>query len=314
MAVLKYKTRNGEYKTLLNYTIKNPHVVGTTGDSEIDVMSQKAVTEELKKFTPTENMDTLLANYVDNIVLPTSTDKNIYFKHGETEIAKIDTTDFVKDGMVEDVKVEGSNLVITFNTEAGKEDIELPLTDIFDPSNYMSKTEINQALYGSDEAPTPNAPTIVSVKDALDNNTPNFVKTVKVGETELTTTAGVATIPAASATQDGYMPMADKKFVDYESGFNTVNSVQNIPVDKKLCIVNVSGAQANITLAEMLEAGRELQVIINASAAAVIPIGKIYDAAGITTKSSIESLEIEDGKYGELNIISDGTTLYVRGI
>ena len=53
----------------------------------------------------------------------------------------IDATDFIKDGMVSDVSVYDSNLVISFNTDAGKEDISIPLSHIFDSSNYYTKSE-----------------------------------------------------------------------------------------------------------------------------------------------------------------------------
>jgi len=80
-----------------------------------------------------------------------STDKKIYFKHGATIItsATIDATNFIKDGMVSNVEISGGNLVITFNTDSQKESISIPLTSIFDPSNYYttgqtySKTEVD---------------------------------------------------------------------------------------------------------------------------------------------------------------------------
>jgi hypothetical protein len=82
-----------------------------------------------------------------------STDKKIYFKHGSDVItaATIDASDFIKDGMVSNVEIKegtGGNigkqcLVITFNTDAGHSPIEIPLTNIFDPSNYYTKAEID---------------------------------------------------------------------------------------------------------------------------------------------------------------------------
>ena len=81
-------------------------------------------------------------NYFDGAVYDSS-DKKIYFKHGNTVKAEIDATDFIKDGMVSSVTVDNGNLVISFNTEAGREDIELALTSIFDPDNYYNKDVIN---------------------------------------------------------------------------------------------------------------------------------------------------------------------------
>lgn len=71
--------------------------------------------------------------------------KNIY---GEI-ISYIDASDFIVDGMVEDVRIATirgvSYLVIDFNTASGKQDIRIPLTDIFDPSNYYTKSETSGA-------------------------------------------------------------------------------------------------------------------------------------------------------------------------
>ena len=78
-----------------------------------------------------------------------STDKTIEFYNssGTKLNTDIDATDFIKDGMVSNVEVTGGNLVISFNTDAGKEDIEIPITDIFDASNYYTKNDIDTGDY-----------------------------------------------------------------------------------------------------------------------------------------------------------------------
>lgn len=62
---------------------------------------------------------------------------------GNHLLATVDGTTWVKDGMVESAAIVGNNLEITFNTDAGKEKISVPLTDIFNPDNYYNKTEID---------------------------------------------------------------------------------------------------------------------------------------------------------------------------
>ena len=93
-------------------------------------------------------------NAFDNVEYNSQT-KRINFKHGDSVLKYIDATDFIKDGMVNDVQIvtpeSGDNagqvcLVVTFNMDAGKEDIELPLTSIFNPNNYYSKTQIDQSV------------------------------------------------------------------------------------------------------------------------------------------------------------------------
>ena len=65
-------------------------------------------------------------------------------------LAWIDTSDFVKDGMVDNVEVKTiggkSYLVITFNTDSGKQPIEISISDIFDASNYYTKTEVDNKI------------------------------------------------------------------------------------------------------------------------------------------------------------------------
>ena len=84
----------------------------------------------------------------------------ILFKHGTNVIVALDATPFVKDGMVSSVAVVGGNLVITFNTDSGKQPITVPLTDIFDPANYYDKDAVDALLNDKQDALTfDNAPT-----------------------------------------------------------------------------------------------------------------------------------------------------------
>lgn len=90
-----------------------------------------------------------VSEYFDEVEYDSQT-KRINFKHGNTIKKYIDATDFIKDGMVDDVEIatpeSGDNsgvlcLVVTFNTDAGKEDIEIPISSIFNANNYYTKTE-----------------------------------------------------------------------------------------------------------------------------------------------------------------------------
>ena len=90
-----------------------------------------------------------IANFFDDAKYEDSgTTKVINFYHGNTIKATIDASDFIVDGMVDDVRIENGNLIIDFNTASGKQDISIPLTSIFDPSNYYNKTAIDN-LVGS---------------------------------------------------------------------------------------------------------------------------------------------------------------------
>ena len=81
-----------------------------------------------------------------------STSKKIEFYEGSTKKFELDATAFIKDGMIDSVSIgngaaSGPNagvscLLIDFNTDSGKTDIEIPLSQIFDPSNYLTATQI----------------------------------------------------------------------------------------------------------------------------------------------------------------------------
>ena len=74
-----------------------------------------------------------------------STTKKIEFKNsaGTKLDTDIDASDFIKDGVVENVTIVDGKLVISFNTDAGKEDIEIDISDIFNANNYYTKTEVD---------------------------------------------------------------------------------------------------------------------------------------------------------------------------
>ena len=87
-----------------------------------------------------------LSSYATSAYYDSGTRK-IYLRHGTTVLSEINANDFIKDGMVETAYVQGGNLVISFNTDAGKQPVNVPITDIFNASNYYTKTEINNAGY-----------------------------------------------------------------------------------------------------------------------------------------------------------------------
>ena len=83
------------------------------------------------------------AEYVPN-------EKMIYLSNGFGEVIdSIDCTDFVIDGMVENVSLSGNILTITFNTDAGKQSIDIDLTEFINPQNYYTKTETDNIVNSS---------------------------------------------------------------------------------------------------------------------------------------------------------------------
>ena len=120
--------------TTSGYATKTEVTNAITGATEI-------INGELDKKADKTELDGLFGyvTYDDNA-------KKILFKHSETgaTIGEVDATDFIKDGMVDNVEVKDGKLVITFNTDSGKEDIEIEISKIFDASNYYSKDQADK--------------------------------------------------------------------------------------------------------------------------------------------------------------------------
>ena len=97
-------------------------------------------------YISSSSLNTTLSSYATSANYDSNT-KKIYLKHGSTTLSEIDATDFIKDGMVDTAYVQGGNLVISFNTDAGKEAVNVPIANIFNANNYYTKSEIDNASY-----------------------------------------------------------------------------------------------------------------------------------------------------------------------
>ncbi len=116
--------------------------------------------------------------------------KRINFYHQSTTgsvLAYVDASDFIKDGMVSNVEIKDvsgvTSLVISFNTDSGKEDIVIPISSIFDASNYYTKAEVDQAISGKADTTA-----LTQVNNALTAHTADT--TVHVTSSDKTTWNG----------------------------------------------------------------------------------------------------------------------------
>ena len=127
-----------------------------------------------------------------------STDKTIEFYNaaGTKLNTDIDATAFIKDGMVDDVEITNDKLVISFNTDSGKEDIEIPISDIFDASNYYTKSQVDSLI------PTVNNSTITIKKSSSDTGD-SFTTNASSGKT---INLGLSTV----ATSGSYNDLSNK--------------------------------------------------------------------------------------------------------
>lgn len=116
---------------------------------EIDAIKERLDKEEEKSDIFSGDIADLKADSFASAEYDSSA-KTIYFynKAGE-ELDSIDATAFIKDGMVYSAYIESDDLVIVFNTDAGgKEDIHIPLVQIFNPENYYDKQAVDEIVSG----------------------------------------------------------------------------------------------------------------------------------------------------------------------
>lgn len=136
----RYHSSDDKVKTIVGCKYKlNGEESLTLFDNERmeTLISQKADTNQIPD----------VSNYIDGVEYESDgVNHSIVFYHGSTYIDSVDATPFLKDGMISDVRVEDGNLVIDFNTDSGKQDISIPLTEIFDPQLYYNKTEVDALL------------------------------------------------------------------------------------------------------------------------------------------------------------------------
>lgn len=122
------------------------------------------------------------------------------------------------------------------------------------------------------------------------------------------------------AEKNTYIPTEDLKkifgaienkfaVIAAHSGSVAVNSVSNIPVSKPLVVVSLNSAPSTLSLVAKIEAGKEVHIIVlNKSGAQItIPIPSSF-------KSTEDSLSIDADSFGEINIISDGSTQFLRAV
>lgn len=90
----------------------------------------------------------------------TSSSHTISFKHGDVVKSTIDASDFIKDGMVDSVAIQDVTsgesmvrcLVITFNTDSGKQAVNIPVADFFPPLDDEFSSSASSASTNAVEA------------------------------------------------------------------------------------------------------------------------------------------------------------------
>ena len=178
--------------------------------------------QSLVDYYTKQEVNVLTSNFFDKAIYD-SDNKAIIFKNGDDVIATIDATGFIKDGMVSNVEILESNLVITFNTDAGKEPISIALTDIFNPANYYNKTEVDAALaLKADKSEIPDTSDFLTKeeynpKELATAKALTQLNETKADKTELPDVSTFATKTELNAKQDALVSGTNIKTVNNQS-------------------------------------------------------------------------------------------------
>lgn len=164
-------------------TAINDVLTGHTADTSIHFTTGDVATQ----------ISNATSGYADAVAYDSGT-TTMNFYHGGTGgtvVYSFDATPFVLDGMIDDVRIETLSgttyLVIDFNTASGKEDILIPLTDIFNPDNYYDKDATDAAISAATSGKAETS-AVTSVNDVLTGHTADT--TIHVTSSDKSTWSG----------------------------------------------------------------------------------------------------------------------------
>ena len=158
--------------------------------------------------------------------------KRINFKNTSTGsvIGYVDTTDFVKDGFLQSVTIENKTiesksvpcLVFVWNTDAGISETDIPLSGIFDPTNYVSVSDFN--AYTAETETAIGGKVDTSTYDAYTAATDTAIQ----GKQEtLVSGINIKTINNHSLLGSGDIHIEAQGVIDTEMSNTSENAVQN---------------------------------------------------------------------------------------
>ena len=159
-----------EISNALDGKVNTATYTGHTADTTIHITSaERTAWNEKADMSDIPSVN----GYADSVQYNSAT-KKVEFYHGTTAGTKVfeyDASPFLIDGMVQNVEIKdvqsGSSqvtcLVVSFNTDAGKQDINIPISQIFDANNYYTTaqtsgaTELQTAFNGKTDTATTTA-------------------------------------------------------------------------------------------------------------------------------------------------------------
>lgn len=119
--------------------------------------------------------------------------------------------------------------------------------------------------------------------------------------------AGTIAVGGSDVAVNGFSTV--KAETDFLTGANTATSIASVAVSKRLVVATISAA-GSFSLASTPAAGREIHVIVKNSGSSDVAV--TLPNTGNYVSLSGDSLTVAAGKYAEINVISDGTNMYIK--
>lgn len=254
-----------------------------------------------------------------------SSTKKITFKNASnTELPnmEIDASAFIKDGMVNDVVIQNGNLVVSFNTDAEKKDISIPLSSIFDPSNYYTKTQtdtqISTAIDALGEAADRNVDT--SIINASSGNLPTVEAVTGWVSSQLSGYAQSSAVGNATITIQKRSGTSAGNFTTNATADKTINLSLGAAADKEVDTSIASTSSTNLPTSSAVAEWVNAQIgnFVTLDTQQTITSPKMLSSGEFSTRLNISNIVVEQvpsstsGHTSSATLASDG--LYADGV
>ena len=268
-----------------------------------------------------------LTSYPTTALYNPSTNKITFKNASNTELPnmEIDASAFIKDGMVNDVVIQNENLVVSFNTDAGKEDISIPLSSIFDSGNYYTKTQtdtqISNAIDALGDAADKNVDT--SIVNASSVNLPTVEAVTGWVSSQLNGYAQSSDIPTvgnATITIQKRSGTSAGDFTTNATADKTINLSLGAAADKEVDTSIASTSSTNLPTSSAVAEWVNAQIgnFVTLDTQQTITSPKTLSSGEFSTSLNISNIVVEQvpsstsGHTSSATLASDG--LYADGV